>query len=70
MEKETKEAIIADLQQCLLQNEQIRRCIAAIQLNHHRQVIAPLGNILPALDASQALEQEIKNMIERAQQEL
>jgi hypothetical protein len=64
MDKETKEAIIAELQEHLKSSQTIASRIMTIQINH-RQFLPLLGDLRPLADASEIVREELKKMIER-----
>ncbi len=64
MDKETKEAIIAELQEHLQSSRNIVSSVMTIQINH-RQFLPLLGDLRPLTDASEVVQREIEKMIER-----
>jgi len=63
LDKETREAMIADLYECLENSRAAAEKVLAIQLNYRS--VLPLGNLLPFLDACKVVQAELAQWITR-----
>ena len=61
LDRETREAMIEDLYECLEASRTAAEKVLAIQLNYRS--ILPLGNLLPFLDASKVVQDELAKWI-------
>jgi hypothetical protein len=61
LDKETREAMIENLYECLEASRTATEKVVAIQLNYRS--ILPLGNLLPFLDASKVVQDELAKWI-------